>query len=97
MGRIVEVSSEGYSLRIDRGFLVLSLKDLTHPVTRIPLDEIESLVINTRAASLSSSVQISLAERGTPVVFCDARHLPIAISLPISRNYEYSRRLREQA
>jgi len=97
MGRIVEVSSEGYSLRIDRGFLVLSLRDDTHPVTRIPLDEIESLVINTNATSLTSSVQISLAERGTPIVFCDARHLPIAVSLPISRNYDYSRRLREQA
>lgn len=97
MGRIVEISSEGYSLRIDRGFLVLSLKGGSQPDRRIPLDEIESLVLNTNAASLTASVLTSLAQRGTPMVFCDARHLPIAMSLPVSQNYEHSKRLREQA
>jgi len=97
MGRIVEVSSEGYSLRINRGFLVLSIKGGTTPERKVPLDEIESLVVNTSAASLTSGVLTSLAQRGTPVVFCDTRHLPIATSLPLSDNYEHSKRLREQA
>lgn len=96
MGRIVEVSSEGYSLRIHRGFLVLSLKDDVTPERKIPLDEIESLIVSTSAASLTASVLISLAQRGTPVVFCDERHLPIASCLPLSENYEHSKRLKEQ-
>lgn len=97
MGRIVEVATEGYSLRIERGFLVLAAKNTARPDSRIPLDEIESLIISSTATSLTSSVQASLAERGTPIVFCDTRHLPIAMSLPISHNYEYSKRLKCQA
>lgn len=97
MGRIVEVSSEGYSLRIDRGFLVLSIKKGETPERKVPLDEIESLVINTSAVSLTAGVLSSLGQRGTPVVFCDTRHLPVATSLPLSNNYEHTKRLREQA
>lgn len=97
MGRIVEISTAGYSLRIERGFLLLYAKESGDVNGKVPLDDIESLVINSNATSLTSNVQTSLAERGVPIVFCDSKHLPIAISLPISGNYEYSRRLREQA
>lgn len=64
MGRIVEVSGNGYSLRIERGSLVLFSKKTVSGEAKLPLDEIDSLIINSNATSPTSSVQISLAQRG---------------------------------
>jgi CRISPR-associated protein Cas1 len=97
MGRIVEVSGNGYSLRIERGSLVLFSKKTVSGEAKLPLDEIDSLIINSNATSLTSSVQISLAQRGIPILFCDSRHLPIAVSLPTSNNYEQSKRIKQQS
>jgi len=97
MGRVIEIASEGYALNIERGFLVLTKKDHIPPVSKVPLDEIDVLVINSQATSLAVSVHTSLASRGVPILFCDSRHLPISLSLPISQNYEQSKRVRQQS
>jgi CRISP-associated protein Cas1 len=97
VGRIVEISSDGHTLRIERGFLVVSKKADVIQTSKVPLDEIEALVINSQATSLTSSVHTSLADRGSPILFCDSRHLPISLALPLSRNYEHSKRVRQQA
>ena len=97
MGRIVEITSDGLSLRIERGFLMVFRGSQSEPLlSRIPLDEIESLIINSYGASITSHVLFTLGERCIPVVFCDSRHMPVTLALPVIGNYEHSKRLRQQ-
>lgn len=97
MGRIVEVVSDGRRLSIERGFLIIadpSKKE--EPAARLPLDDIDVLLINSHGVTVTSNTFITFAERGVPIVLCDGRHMPVTMALPLSSNYELSKRLREQ-
>ena len=83
MWRTVIISS-GERLNIkDNWLIVYSQKG----ETKVPVDDLYSVVIENRSAMLSVSVLTTLTQAGTHIIFCDANHLPTTISLPLNNHY----------
>lgn len=64
--------------------------------TDIPLEDIETLLVETRQATLTSHLISELACRGIAVFFCDQWHNPCGVSLPFHQHYRNLRVLRLQ-
>lgn len=97
LGRVIDITTTGNKLSIERGFLVVSTSSSGgESKRRIPLDDIETLVIHSAGTVLTSNVMSSLAILRVPVMFCDERHIPIATSLPTNANHEHTKRLKAQ-
>lgn len=54
----------------------------------VPIEDIRTLMIESRAASITSYALSALSEEGVCVYICDEKHLPSAVLQPIGR---YSR------
>ena len=76
MTRVVDVSTHGRRVTLDRGFLVVSDDD--GECGRVPLDDISALVLSAYGTSCTTPVVVALAERGAIVVTCGKNHLPVA-------------------
>lgn len=61
LGRIVEIEGEGRRLSLERGFLTVSGPD--GPLGRVPLDDIEAVILSNPAASFTTQVVAALARR----------------------------------
>ena len=83
IGQIVEIQEEGRRLSLERGFLVVSTSD--GPLGRVPLDDIEAVILSHPAATFSSQVVAALAERGAPFVISGPDFKPAAYVLPVGR------------
>ena len=83
MWRTVIVTS-GERLNIKDNWLVVS--DGTSE-SRIPVDDIYSVVIENRAAMLSVSVLTTLTQAGAHIILCDEKHLHVTAALPINTHY----------
>lgn len=84
--RYIEIAEGNRYLHVQRGFLCI--EDKAEGLdARIPLDDINTLIISARWCSLSNHVYSALAERGAPIVFCDKNYNPSSISWPIEGNY----------
>ena len=55
---------------------------------RMPLEDIYSVVIDNRAALVSVSLMAALAEANIHVIFCDSKHTPTALMLPMNTHYK---------
>jgi len=80
LGGIVEVASEGQSLSVHRGFLEANGED---GKARVPLDQLEALILTARSCALSRSLISALGRRGIPVVVSGANYEPEAMVLPV--------------
>lgn len=69
--RIIEVSSDGRYLHADRGFLVI--KQGIEEVGRIPIDDVGALIGSGHGLVFSGELLVRLADRGSPLVICDAQ------------------------
>lgn len=52
----------------------------------VPMEDITSIMVESQGVTLSSSALQKLAEYGVTVYFCDEKHLPAALLLPINRH-----------
>ena len=59
-----------------------------HTEQRVPLGDIYSVVIDNRAALVSVSLMAALAEANIHVIFCDSKHTPTALMLPMNTHYK---------
>lgn len=59
-----------------------------HNEQRVPLGDIYSVVIDNRAALVSVSLMAALAEANIHVIFCDSKHTPTALMLPMNTHYK---------
>lgn len=80
LGGIVEVTSEGQSLTLKRGFLEATGEE---GKARVPLDQLEALILTARSSLLSRSLISALASRSIPVLIGGENHEPEAIILPV--------------
>lgn len=64
---------------------------------RVPLSDIQCVLVHGHGAMLSLSVIAALADNGIPLVLCNRSHAPVALSLPVSGNFEQAARLTAQA
>ena len=63
----------------------------------VPLSDIQCVLVHGHGAMLSLSLGAALAEAGIPLVLCGHNHAPVALSLPVSGNFEQAARLTAQA
>lgn len=95
MWRVVDVSGENRHLRLDRQALVI-IAD-TQELGRIPLSDLNALVIHAIRCTITTDLAAALAGQGIPTVYCDARHMPAAITWPVTGYFEQADRIETQA
>ncbi len=95
IGRIVDISSDGIHLSVDRGFMSVS-KDREQQ-GRIALDDISALIVHAHGTTFSANLVTRLAERNAPIVMCAANHAPVALVWPVDGHFEQGARMRAQA
>ncbi|WP_066794299.1 type II CRISPR-associated endonuclease Cas1 [Sphingomonas soli] len=94
MERIVDIGTEGLHLSSHRGFLIVS-KDRDE-VGRIALDDVHAIILHAHGCTWTGNLVAALAERGSPIVFCNAHHSPVAVTLPIAGFHAQGGRMRAQ-
>jgi len=87
-GRIVEVADNRRHLSMERGFLLVnSTGDEKELIGKIPLDDIDALIVNAHGISYTNNLLVALAERGAPFVLCARNFLPVGMLVPIDGNH----------
>lgn len=94
MERIVDIAQDGRHLSIHRGFLLVT-EDRVE-VGRIALDDVHAVIVHAHGTTWSANLVAALAERGAPLVFCNAAHAPVAITLPLAGHHAQNARFRAQ-
>lgn len=95
LGQIVEIEGEGRRLSLERGFLAIAGPD--GPLGRVPLDDIEAVILSNPATSFTSQIVAALAERGAPFVVCGRDFKPAAYPLPVDGHHAQGDRCEAQA
>lgn len=65
-------------------------------IGRVPIEDIGVLILSNPAITISSSLISSCQQNNCIVVFCDSKHLPISVLLPLSGNSMHSKILNIQ-
>jgi CRISPR/Cas system-associated endonuclease Cas1 len=63
---------------------------------RIFLDEIEFIIVENPACSISAFLQVELAKRNIKLLYCDGSHNPVAELMPLYGSYDCSQKLAQQ-
>jgi len=92
--RIIDVSEQAY-LHLKHKQLLIDKKGET--VASIPIEDLGVLILQHPAIVISQSAIIACQENNVVIVFCDARHLPYTVILPLTEgNSLHAKILREQ-
>lgn len=94
MERIVDIATDGLHLSLHRGFLLVE-KD-REELGRVALDDIHALIVHTHGITWTGNIVAALAERGAPIVFCNASHSPVAVTLPLEGHHAQNARMQAQ-
>lgn len=94
MDRIVDIATDGLHLSLHRGFLLVE-KDRAE-VGRVALDDIHALIVHAHGVTWTGNIVAALAERGAPIVFCNAAHAPVAVTLPLDGHHAQNARMQAQ-
>lgn len=79
-------------LSVRKGQLVIRQeKEIT-----LPMEDISSLLIESRAVTITAAALQELADHGVTTYVCDASHMPAALVLPMNRNSRQLKQLKEQ-
>ena len=95
MWRVVDISDNNRVLTLSRGSLIVS--DGNEELGQVPLSDIQCVLVHSPSAMLSLSLSAALAHAGIPLVLCGRNHSPVALSLPVSGNFEQAARLTAQS
>ena len=93
--RIIEVAERSARLSLENRLLVLRTTDGEEH--RVPLGEIECVILGVPAVSITGALLAALAEAGVAVVIAGPERLPAAMQLPLAANYLQNERFRLQA
>lgn len=93
--RAVEISGHGRHLRKERGFLVVS--EDKEELARLPLDDLEVVLLAGHALSCTGELLNTLADRCIPLIVCDHRFMPASMLWPIESHRLQSGRIRKQS
>lgn len=94
MQRVVDLSSDGLHVAVQRGFLTISHDHQERG--RIALDDVGAVIAHAHGLTWSNTVFTRLAERAVPVVLCAANHAPVACVWPLEGNHVQGARLNAQ-
>ena len=92
MWKTVLVGTES-TVTLENGWLTVA-----QPVksVRLPVDDVYSVVIDNPRCRCSVASMNALTQAGAHLVFCDEKHFPTAVVLPMARHYRADGDLREQ-
>jgi len=93
--QIVEVSTPGRRIRLDRGFLKIA--DESGELGALPVADISALIFSTTAVSITGQALAAMAENGAPIVFCGANFSPCSYVLPAAGHHAQGSRVEAQA
>lgn len=93
--RIIDLSRDGLYLHAERQTLVVEGRD--REAVRIPLADIQSVLLHAGHATYSHGLLQRLSEHGIPLVVCNARHEPASVLMPLSGHHMFGGRSRDQA
>ena len=91
----IEITGDSRHLKKYRGFLVVCEGD--RELGRLPLDDLEVVLVATRGMTCTSGLLNELADRCIPLVLCDQRFLPTSILLPVESHTLQSGHIQAQA
>lgn len=74
---IIEVSTRGTHLHVKNGMLAAG-------TFHCPLDDIDQIVLQVPAISITGDVLVHAAEAGVSLLVCNSRHMPVAIVQPVA-------------
>lgn len=92
--RVIDISEQAY-LHLKNRQLLIDKKGET--VANIPVEDLGVLILQHPAIVISQSAIVACQENNVVIVFCDARHLPYSVILPlVEGNKLHAKILREQ-
>lgn len=62
----------------------------------IPVEDLAIVIVESLGTPITREAMAALAEGGVAVVFCDDRHTPVSVALPLAGTVTHARTLREQ-
>lgn len=63
---------------------------------RVHISEIETLILESTAVALTAALVADLTEAGVNIIFCDRKHLPVSVFLPVHAHFSAAKNIREQ-
>ncbi len=94
--RVVEIAAAGRHVHREHGFLVVDDSANGEEAGRVPLDDIDSLIISGRGASVTRGLLAHLSERNCPVVITNENFLPAAMLISIVGHHLQAKRFDAQ-
>ncbi len=94
-GQIIEIATNGRSLHLERGFI--SVREDRETIARVPIDDVEAVLVSAPGVTWSNKALAALAERGSPVVILGSDFMPAAALLPVRGHHNQGRRMRAQS
>jgi CRISPR-associated protein Cas1 len=94
MEQIVDIATDDLHLSAHRGFLIVS-HDRSEK-GRVPLDDVQAIIVHAHGVTWSTNLSIALAERGAIMVLCASNHAPKAFLAPIDGHHAQAARMRAQ-
>ncbi len=93
--QIIEISNDGFSLFLHRGFIIIENKDILIR-KEIPLDHILSLVISAHNITLSKNIINAITEQGANIIFCGKNYVPCSITTSCAGHWLIAPRVQQQ-
>lgn len=94
-GRVIDIANAGRSLRLRRGFLEISAKDMEP--ARVPVNDIATVIVSASGAMVSTNLMAQLSSNGASIVTVGQNFVPSMIMLPCAGHHDQGRRMRAQA
>lgn len=91
--RIVTIDSTA-KLDLSQHYLVVRQG---HGVTKIFIDEIQTLIVESTAVSLTAALLAELTKAKVKIIFCDEKHCPASELVPYNGAHDSARKMRAQA
>lgn len=95
MWQIVDIAEPRRTLALDRNALVV--RSAGETLGSVPLSDIQAVIVHGHGATISLNLSAALAEAGIPLVQCGSDHMPRALTLPVTGNFEMAVRVQAQA
>ncbi len=91
--RIVDISTPSY---LHARNLQAIIEQQKREVERIPIEDMGVLIVSSPSVTISSNLIASCQQNNCIIIFCDHKHLPISVLLPLSGNSLHSKILNIQ-
>ncbi len=93
--RIIDITDSGRYLHAERQSLIVFDKSVE--LGRIPLRDIQSILVHALYGTYSHGLLVLLAEFNIPLVVCDKKHMPVSLLTPITNHHLQAGRIQAQA